>query len=69
MNNRDASPLGLTCKNCGLPVEFDIVRQSYRCPACGSERAVEEFPAEVRSWTARNRARRAAQGTEYPGPS
>ena len=66
MNNRDASPLGLTCKNCGLLVEFDIVRQSYRCPACGSERAVEEFPAEVRSWTARNRARRAAQGTEYP---
>ncbi|MBP5212325.1 MAG: hypothetical protein J6Z30_05655, partial [Pyramidobacter sp.] len=62
----NASPLGLTCKNCGSPVEFDIVRQSYRCPACGSQRAVEEFPAEVRSWTAQNRARRAAQTAAYP---
>ncbi|MBQ8089843.1 MAG: hypothetical protein IJ233_03810, partial [Pyramidobacter sp.] len=62
----DASPLGLTCKNCGAPAEFDIVRQTYRCPSCGSERSIEDFPAEVRLWTQKNRRARSGSAAEFP---
>lgn len=32
---QSGSPLKLSCKNCGAPVGFDIVRQTYRCSHCG----------------------------------
>ena len=40
---KNSSPLGLTCKNCGAPIVFDIASQSYRCSYCGSKRSAEEF--------------------------
>ena len=63
---KNSSPLGLTCKNCGAPIVFDIASQSYTCSYCGSRRSAEEFPAEVASWQKRHRAARARSAVEYP---
>ncbi|MBO5493060.1 MAG: hypothetical protein J5974_07010, partial [Pyramidobacter sp.] len=62
---KNSSPLGLTCKNCGAPIVFDIASQSYTCSYCGSRRSAEEFPAEVASWQKRHRAARAKSAVEY----
>lgn len=30
------------CRNCGAPVAYDIVSQSYRCPHCGEVNGIQE---------------------------
>ncbi len=40
--NKVASPLRITCRNCGHPVTFDIEKQTYRCPMCGETSGIEE---------------------------
>jgi len=61
----DDAPLTLSCRNCGAPLEFDIVAGSYRCAYCGSERPLGDFPAAAKEWTrARRKARAAAPA--YP---
>ena len=35
-------PLRIACKNCGSPVGFDIVRQTYRCVHCGELSGIQE---------------------------
>ena len=37
-----SSPLRIACKNCGSPVSYDIVRQTYRCGACGEVSGIQE---------------------------
>lgn len=40
----------INCKNCGLPVGFDIINQTYRCPACGQTTGIEERREDVLKW-------------------
>ena len=37
-----SSPFDIQCKNCGAPVGYDIVSQSYRCPYCGEVSGIQE---------------------------
>ncbi len=39
------SPLRIVCRNCGLPVTFDIEAQTYCCAACGLTSGIEEAHA------------------------
>lgn len=39
--------LTVQCKNCGSPTEFDVIRQSYRCPACRTEMTAESSMEKV----------------------
>ncbi len=41
------SPLRILCRNCGHPVTFDIERQTYRCPMCGTTTGIEEEKKKI----------------------
>jgi ribosomal protein S27E len=44
------NPLRIYCKNCGAPVAFDIVHQTYRCSYCGTDNSIEEVRKEQQTW-------------------
>ena len=46
----EKNPFRIYCKNCGAPIGFDIVRQSYRCRSCGSQSGIEEERRIVHCW-------------------
>lgn len=48
MENRN--PLRVYCKNCGAPVGFDIVRQTYACASCGALTGIQESKEVVFRW-------------------
>lgn len=47
---QSGSPLKLSCKNCGAPVGFDIVRQTYRCSHCGELTGIQEVQRDDLHW-------------------
>ncbi len=49
-NNNSGSPLAVTCGGCGSPVFFDIIRQVYRCPACGRQSGIEDEKEKAMNW-------------------
>lgn len=56
-----ASPLRITCRNCGHPVTFDIEKQTYRCPMCGETSGIEETRRASRGLHALNKESLRAQ--------
>lgn len=48
MENRN--PLRVYCKNCGSPVGFDILRQTYACKSCGELTGIQETKEAVFQW-------------------
>ncbi len=48
--NESRSPLKIYCKNCGNPAGFDIINQTYRCPACGEVTGIQEAQNTVYQW-------------------
>ena len=42
-----ASLFDIKCKNCGTPVGYDVVRQTYRCPSCGQTSGIREVRAQA----------------------
>ena len=53
-----SSPLNIKCKNCGAPVGYDIIRQTYRCPNCGETSGIEEVTRSAAEWKTLQRANR-----------
>lgn len=49
------NPLHLYCKNCGAPMGFDIVRQTYACASCGSLSGIQETKETYLHWNALQR--------------
>ena len=47
---QSGSPLELSCKNCGAPVGFDIVRQTYRCSHCGELTGIQKVQRDDLHW-------------------
>lgn len=43
-------PLRIACKNCGSPVGFDTVRQTYRCVHCGELSGIQEVKDHIYQW-------------------
>lgn len=52
MVNRN--PLRVYCKNCGAPVGFDILWQTYACKNCGKTSGIKEAKDDVIVWRALN---------------
>ena len=42
-----ASLFDIKCKNCGAPVGYDIVRQTYCCPHCGQTSGIREIRQQM----------------------
>ena len=61
-------PLRIACKNCGSPVGFDIVRQTYRCVHCGELSGIQEVKDHIYQWRelekSNNKERRKGQNLE-----
>lgn len=61
------NPLRISCKNCGSPVGFDIIGQTYRCKHCGEASGIQEVKNEAAKWRILNREnRRASETGERP---
>ncbi len=46
----DKSPFHVHCKNCGIVAEYDIIKQTYRCKACGEITGLTEAKNDLRVW-------------------
>lgn len=44
------NPLKLYCKNCGAPMGFDIINQTYRCKSCRLTSGVQEVSKGIAKW-------------------
>ncbi len=49
------NPLRIYCKNCGSPVGFDIIGQTYRCKNCGEISGIQEAKKDVATWRTLNK--------------
>lgn len=63
----NVNPLRIYCKNCGSPVGFDIINQTYRCKSCGEISGIQEVKREAATWRALNKEnRKASEAGERP---
>lgn len=51
-NGSRRDPLRINCKNCGAPVGFDILHQTYRCTHCGETTGIQEVCRDTAEWRA-----------------
>ncbi len=58
--SENRSPLKIYCKNCGTPAGFDIINQTYRCPACGEVTGIQEAQNTVYQWKELQKSERQA---------
>lgn len=56
------NPLRIYCKNCGSPVGFDIIGQTYRCKNCGEISGIQETKKVVATWRTVNKENQKASG-------
>lgn len=47
---RQNNPLKMSCKNCGAPIRFDIIRQNYHCGYCGQIEGIPGVKAAEKQW-------------------
>ncbi|MDO4800260.1 MAG: hypothetical protein Q4A52_07085, partial [Bacillota bacterium] len=59
-------PFKVNCKQCGAPANFDIIKQSYCCPSCGSESGISEIRVREQQWRTLNRETIEESFREHP---
>ena len=64
----DASyrPINIYCSSCGAPARFDIARQAYLCPYCGSQTGIDESLAEKRGFRKLHRRKMKEASPDHP---
>lgn len=49
-NHKMHHPLQIYCKQCGSPLGFDIVNQTYRCSYCGTLSGIQDAKKDIYEW-------------------
>lgn len=55
MENKYPDPLKIYCHNCGAPVGFNILKQTYCCPHCGQEDGITQVQQASLEWKQLNK--------------
>ncbi|MGN0354286.1 MAG: hypothetical protein ACI4EI_04345 [Muricoprocola sp.] len=56
-NKKIQHPLQIYCKQCGSPVGFDIVNQTYRCSYCGTLSEIQDAKKDIYEWKEMQRSK------------